>query len=117
MFQPILINKPDLSIMSQEGNIYIQVTTPEGFSGTAVPTITTDSTMKVDNFDVCTIISIAIAGVIGEASYTDTVVIRGNSQFNTINNMPVILKDAQGIGLAGSSAKVTSCGQTSTTAE
>ena len=99
--------------MSQAGNTYISITTPSGFSGSATPVIVSDPTITVDNFAVCTHIEIAISGVIGEASYADSVTINGDSQFTTANNMSVILLGASGEGKSGSSAKVISCGQTS----
>lgn len=113
----VLVNAPGLGTMTQAGNNYITVTPPTGFTGSVTAQITADDTMKVDNMAVCTMITISVDGNIGQSGYKDVVTINGSTSNTTINNMPLIVMGDNGTGAAGTTAKVISCGQTSTSAE
>ena len=105
----VLINKPDLTIMSPGGNSYITVT---GANAVQKVTVVDDPTMKVDNFNVCTQIVINCTYQAGQASVADVVTINGSSASSTINNKPMIVMGDNGSGSVVK-ASVVSCGQTS----
>ena len=105
----VLINKPDLTIMSPGGNSYIAVT---GANAVQKVTVVDDPTMKVDNFNVCTQIIINCTYQAGQASVADVVTINGSSISSTINNKPMIVMGDNGSGSVVK-ASVVSCGQTS----
>ncbi len=106
----VLVNKPDLSIMSPGGNSYITVT---GANAVQKVTVVDDSTMSVDNFHVCTKVIINCTYQSGSSSVPDVVTIIGTSACNTINNQPMIVLGDKGSGSVVK-ATVISCGQTST---
>ena len=113
----VLVNAPGLGTMTPAGNNYITVTPPTGFTGSVTAQITTDDTMKVDNMAVCTMVVISVDGNIGQTAYKDAVTINGSTSNTTNNNMPIIVMGDNGTGANGTTAKVVSCGQTSTSAE
>lgn len=106
----VLVNKPDLSIMSPGGNAYITVS---GANAVQKVTVVDDPTMSVDNFHVCTKIIINCTYQSGPSSVPDVVTIVGTSACNTINNQPMIVQGDTGSGSVVK-ATVISCGQTST---
>ncbi len=117
----VLVNKPDLStsitVTPTGANTYISIACPLTVKASATITVTSDDTMSVDNFSVCTKISISISGTIGEGTaqkdFTDSITINGDSVNSTINNQAMILIGANGTGAQGSTARIISCGQTS----
>lgn len=113
MMKLVLVNKPDLSIMSPGGNSYITVV---GANAVQKVTVIDDPTISVDNFNVCTQIIINCTYQAGQASVADVVTINGSSIFSTANNRGMILMGDNGSGSVVK-ATVISCGQTSTFAE
>ena len=110
----VLVNKPDLSIMSSPGgNSYITVV---GANAIQKVTVIDDPTIKVDNFNVCTQIVINCTYQAGQSSVPDVVTINGTSIFSTANNKRMILMGDNGSGSVVK-ATVVSCGQTSTSVD
>ena len=106
----VLVNKPDLSVMSPAGNAYISVVGANAVTGVVV---ISDPTIKVDNFNVCTRITINCTYQAGPSSVPDVVVINGTSACASANNQPMIVMGDMGSGSVVK-ASVISCGQTST---
>ena len=106
----VLVNKPDLTVMSPTGNTYISVVGANAVTGVVV---VSDPTVKVDNFNVCTKITINCTYQVGQSSVADTVIINGTSTCASANNQPMIVMGDMGSG-AVVKASVISCGQTST---
>ena len=113
MIKLILVNRPDLSIMTPGGNSYITVI---GANAVQKVTVIDDPTMSVDNFNVCTQIIINCTYQAGQASVPDVVTINGTSICSTINNKKLIVMGDNGSGSVVK-ANVISCGQTSTFAD
>ena len=120
MFQPILINKPDLITITPSPtarNNYLEFVIPADSVASIVIVPTVDTNMSVDNFNVCTQLDITIAGKIGDSAFSDKISMKGLTSFTTTNNKPIIVKEQIAIGANKSTVRVISCGQTSTTAE
>ena len=117
---PCLVAKPDLTIITPSPaatNAYFTFVIPAATVASIVITPVTDPTMTVDNFPVCTSLTIVIAGMNGQTPFSDTITLQGQSAFTTINNLPLIMQGQIGNGVAGSTVTITSCGQTSTMVE
>ena len=120
MMRPILINKPDLTIITPgpaATNAYLTFVIPATTVTTISITPISDPSMQVDNFNVVTKLTIEITGSNGDVPYADKIVVNGESLATTINNQSVILQGQIATGEMGSTVTVKSCGQTSTSAD
>ena len=93
------------------------VTPPSGFSGKITATPTTDINNTVDEYPMCTKITISIDGTIGDDPYKDMIIMNGTSTKFFANELPVILLGDKGVGEAGSTSEIKSTNQTSTFVE
>jgi len=120
MLKPVLINKPDLTVIVPSpaaSNNYLSFEIPADSVTSIAITPTADPSMQVDNTPVCTKLSISISGKSGMSAYSDSITVTGESIATTVNNSSLILQGQTKTGLAGSTVFVKSCGQTSTTAD
>lgn len=112
----VLVNAPQLITPGgPSGNTMISLTGKATALDSVVPVV--DATMSIDNYSVCTKLTVNIIYPIESPPYTskDAITINGTSVCNTINNQPMIVMGDKGIGSAsGVIATVISCGQTST---
>lgn len=106
----VLVDTPELKIMTPAGNALISVI---GANAVNSVVVISDPTIKVDNFNVCTRITINCTYQAGPSSVPDVVVINGTSVCSTANHQPMITIGDMGSG-AVVKATVISCGQTST---
>lgn len=115
----VLVNAPQLVTPGgPTGNTMIKLSGKAISLNSVVPTV--DTTMSVDNYSVCTKLTVNITYPIESSPYssTDVITINGTSSSTTINNQAMILMGDKGTGSAsGVTAEVISCGQTSTSAE